>query len=89
ITLESLKDRTRPDVDRDTLKTQDNLLGQFLRLVDDTIDDADALLEICRALEPLYDQAIASQLISAPDIEELKSLVDSAGIKGLDLMYKE
>ncbi len=89
VTLESVKDRTRPDVDLDALKAQDNLLGQFLRLVDNTIDDEEALLEISSALEPLYGKPTASQLMSSPDIEGLNSLVESAGVKGLDLMYKE
>jgi DNA repair exonuclease SbcCD nuclease subunit len=79
---ESVQDFTGRDVDLEALRQEENLLGDFLRLAEQS-DEArlDAIREV---LSPLFEDSRARRYLKPPDDEKLRQWLQAVGQLGID-----
>ncbi|SDC37314.1 MULTISPECIES: metallophosphoesterase family protein [unclassified Candidatus Frackibacter] len=87
--LDSLEVATKPDVDKERLRCEETLVGDFLQLAKESREDDLLLDELRRAIKQVYkEDNRASKLLKAPSDEQLKELILKAEDLGLDLLLE-
>ncbi len=79
---ESIQDRTGREIDIETIRQEENLLGDFLRLAE--VGDEGRLQELRRMVEPLFDDPRVYRHLGSPSDEQLKEWVHAAQHLGID-----
>ena len=79
---ESLIDRTSREIDLDSLRQEENLLGDFLRLAD--VQDESSLQEVRQVLGPLFDDPRSHRYLKTPTDEHLREWMKAAERLGID-----
>jgi DNA repair exonuclease SbcCD nuclease subunit len=83
---ESLRDFTRPEIDRDELAQSETLLGDLLELVREARQDGALKDWLIRSLAGLTGHAIAGRYIEPPGEAEWERLLNQAEDLALDLL---
>lgn len=79
---ESIQDQTGREVDIETLRQEENLLGDFLRLAE--VGDEGRWQELRRMVEPLFDDPRVYRHLGSPSDEQLKEWAHAAQHLGID-----
>ncbi|WP_066636916.1 metallophosphoesterase family protein [Desulfolucanica intricata] len=89
IWLESIKVRTKPEIQVEELLTQDNLPGDFLRLAQEAQDNRELFFILKESLSPLFNHRRLRQFLPSFTDEQLEDWLDEAVWLGLELLTKE
>jgi DNA repair exonuclease SbcCD nuclease subunit len=89
--VDSIKVKTGQAINnKEKLRKEESLIGDFLQLAQQSRDDEALLSEIRQKINLLYeDDNRASKLLPSPSDEELKELILKAENLGLDLLLRE
>ncbi|NKB82317.1 MAG: phosphoesterase [Nitrospirales bacterium] len=79
---ESIQDHTKRAVDIDALRLEDNLLGDFLRLMSQR--DPTFLEELKGAVAPLFDDPRIARYVKAPSDDQFRAWMHMAEQQGID-----
>ncbi len=82
--IESIRDESRPNIDRETLLMREDFTGDLVRLVEEVLSGADKK-DYQQVLEPLFNSSPASRkLLVSLDTDNLNSLIKKAETLCLD-----
>ena len=87
--VESIQNRTEPEIDRDILLEREDFIGGLLNLFEEYYSDKEKIANVVEALNPLYSSPSGRKLLETSDYDTLISLLKKAEKVCLDRMIRE
>lgn len=87
--VDSLQIRANPPVDKQQLLEDENLLADFLQLVQKAREDTDFLNQLAENLSPLWEHRRAKRFLPELTVDELKAMLELAENMGIHLLLGE
>ena len=87
--VESIQNRTEPEIDRDKLMEREDFIGGLLKLFEEYYSDKEKIVDVLDALHPLYSSPSGRKFLEYSDYDTLISLLKKAEKVCLDRMIRE
>lgn len=85
----AIVDRTRPAVDVAERRRSQDIIGDFLRLVEEYESDDTKMAELGESLKPLFEDRRLRKVLSVPSSKELRELLNQAEGLCLDRLLED
>lgn len=82
--IESIKDNTHPEIDRDSLMRRRDFIGDLVRVYSEFLKGEDEKEELRKYLEPLFTSADGIKLLSSIETKDFLELIKKAETLSLD-----
>ncbi len=76
--VESIEDKTNPNIDQKSLLKREDFIGDLVRLFDEIYHDDEGISELKKSLDPLFRSPIGRKLIEPVDDEQFLELIKKA-----------